>query len=77
MRTTDSYRAFQDTDTLGRCLSPPQIGQLLRQRWATDRLPRHGAGVGLADLAGFWASSSHATNVSPLHVARHWQLTRI
>jgi len=29
------------------------------------------------DLAGVWASSSHTTNVSPLHVVRHWQLSRI
>jgi len=29
------------------------------------------------DLAGVWALSSHAANVSPLHVAGHWQLRRI
>ncbi|PAA05262.1 hypothetical protein CJU78_18235 [Pseudomonas fragi] len=40
-------------------------------------MPRHGAGFGLADLAGFWALSSHAANVPPQHAARHWQHSRI
>jgi hypothetical protein len=32
MRTVDLYRAFQGTDALVLLPSPPQIGQLLRQR---------------------------------------------
>jgi hypothetical protein len=43
---------FQGSEALVLLPFPPQIGQLLRQGWATDCSPRHGAGIDPEDLAG-------------------------